>query len=171
MTLASGATLAVAAAAELVSSLDLGSGRAPQSLTRKVTLGAGTGAGNADLVWSDRRTLAASASESLDLAGTLADAFGATINFARIKGLLIAASKDNANNVIVGAAASNQWATLLGTAGTLTLRPGAFFALGTDASDATAYAVTASTGDLLKIANSGAGTGVTYDIHIIGASA
>jgi len=166
-----GTLLAVSAYAELTSALDLGSGRAAQSLSRKMSLGNGTTAGNADRVWSDRRTLAASGTEDLDLAGVLLDAFGATVTFARIKGLIIAAADANANNVVVGAAASAPWVTLLGATHTLTLRPGAFVAVGTGAADATGYAVTATTADLLKIANSGAGTSVTYDIHIIGASA
>jgi len=38
------------------------------------------------------------------------------------------------------------------------------------AADATTYAVTAGTGDLLKVANSAGGTSVTYDIVIIGSS-
>ncbi|MEU3161973.1 hypothetical protein ACPCAJ_21050 [Streptomyces griseoincarnatus] len=167
----SGTLLAVAAHAELSSSLDLGTSKAPQSLKRSMSLGNGTGAGNADRVFSDRRTLAASASEDLDLAGVLLDAFGAAITFARVKGLVIAAAAGNSNNVVVGAASSNAWATLLGATHTLTLRPGAFVAVGTGAADATGYAVTASTGDLLKVANSGAGSSVTYDIHIIGCSA
>ena len=167
----SGTMLAVSAYAELSSALDLGTGRAPQSLSRKVELANGTGAGKADRVFSDRRTLAASGTEDLDLAGVLLDAFGATITFARVKGLIIAAAAGNTNNVVVGAASSNPWATLLGATHTLTLRPGAFIALGTGVADPTGYAVTASTGDLLKVANSGSGTGVTYDIHIIGASA
>ncbi|MEU3098512.1 hypothetical protein ABZ690_28100 [Streptomyces sp. NPDC006967] len=167
----SGTLLAVSASAELSSSLDLGTGRAPQSLARKMQLADGTGAGAADLVWSDRRTIAASGSEDLDLAGALTDAFGATVTFARIKGLVIAAAAANTNNVVVGAASATQWATLFNAAGTVTLRPGAFLAVGTGEADATGYAVTASTGDLLKVANSSSGTGVTYDIHIIGASA
>ncbi|CAM5376651.1 hypothetical protein SCALM49S_02945 [Streptomyces californicus] len=73
--------------------------------------------------------------------------------------------------MVVGAASSNPWATLLGATHTLTVRPGGFVAVGTGVADAIGYAVTASTGDLLKIANSGAGSAVTYDIHIIGASA
>lgn len=167
----SATSLAVSAYAELSTALDLGSGKAPQGLSRSLALSNGTGAGQADRVWSDRRTLAASANEDLDLAGVLLDAFGAAITFARIKGLVIAAAKGNTNNVVVGAAASNPWATLLGTTGTITLRPGAFLAVGTGAADATGYAVTASTGDLLRIANSGAGTPVTYDVLLIGASA
>ncbi|MFF9199963.1 hypothetical protein ACF09L_32630 [Streptomyces sp. NPDC014779] len=167
----SGTVLAVSAFAELTQALDLGAGRAPQSLSRSMALANGTGAGKADRVWSDRRTLAASATEDLDLAGVLLDAFGQAVTFARIKGIVIAAAAGNTNNVVVGNATSNAWSTLLGATGTLTLRPGAFAAVGTGTSDATGYVVTAATGDLLKIANSGAGSSVTYDIHIIGASA
>ncbi|MFD3646381.1 hypothetical protein ACFWUT_23315 [Streptomyces cyaneofuscatus] len=167
----SGAMLAVSAYGELSAALDLGVGRAPQALSRSLSLGSGTGAGKADRIWSDRRTLAASGTEDLDLAGVLLDAFGATVAFARIKGLVIAAAAENVNNVVVGAASSNPWTTLLGATHTLTVRPGAFVAVGTGVADAIGYAVTASTGDLLKIANSGAGSAVTYDIHIIGASA
>ncbi|MFE6408155.1 hypothetical protein ACFVOR_14615 [Streptomyces sp. NPDC057837] len=167
----SGTMLAVSAFAELTQALDLGTGKAAQSLSRSMSLGSGTGAGKADRVFSDRRTLAASATEDLDLAGVLLDAFGSAITFARIKGLIIAAAAGNTNNVVVGAAATNAWATLLGATGTVILRPGAFLAVGTGVADATGYAVTAGTGDLLKVANSGAGTPVTYDVHIIGASA
>lgn len=167
----SNALLAVSAYGELTAALDMGTGRAPQSLSRSLSLASGTGAGKADRIFSDRRTLAASATEDLDLAGVLLDAFGSAITFARVKGLIIAAAAGNTNNVIVGAASSNPWATLLGATHTLTLRPGAFVAVGTGVADATGYAVTASTGDLLKIANSAGSTSVTYDIHIIGASA
>lgn len=124
----------------------------------------------ADRLFTDNRTLSASASEDLDLAGVLTDAFGATLTFARIKGLVIKAATANTNNVIVGNAASNGFITWCGGAtNTVTVRPGGVFALW--APDATAYAVTAGTGDLLHIANSGAGTSVTYDVILIGASA
>ncbi|NUS78467.1 MAG: hypothetical protein HOV70_20025 [Streptomyces sp.] len=167
----SGTLLAVNGFAELTSALDLGTGKAAQTLSRRMSLANGTAAGQADRVFSDRRTLAASATEDLDLAGVLLDAFGAAITFARIKGLIIAAATANTNNVVVGAAATNPWATLLSATGTVTLRPGAFLAVGTGQADATGYAVTAATADLLKVANSAAGSSVTYDIHIIGASA
>lgn len=163
--------LAIAASADLTTVLDLGTASAPASVSRSVTLGSGTGAGKADRVFHDRRSVNASSSEDLDLAGVLVDAFGQTITFARIKGLIISAAVANANNVVIGAAASNPWATLLGATHTLTLRPGATVAVMAGAADATGYAVTAATGDLLKVANSGAGTPVSYDILIIGASA
>ncbi|WP_216588589.1 hypothetical protein [Streptomyces brasiliscabiei] len=171
MPLSSGATVAVSASGELTSAFDLGTGRAPQNLARKMVLGSGTGAGKADRIWADRRTLAASATEDLDLAGVLADAFGSTITFARIKGLVIAAADANTNNVLIGAASGSPWATLLNSTGVLTLRPGAFVAVGTGLADAIGYAVTASSADLLKIANSAGSTSVTYEIELIGASA
>lgn len=138
---------------------------------RDVSLASGTAAGQADRVWSDTRTLAASANEDLDLAGALADAFAVAAVFVRVKGIYIAAAAANTNNVVIGAAASNPWATLLSATGTVTLRPGAALLVVAGSADATGYAVTAGTGDLLRITNSAAGTSVTYDIVVIGASA
>lgn len=162
-------TLRVAASVTQTKALDLAVARMPLDIDISMPLGSGTGAGQADLVFADTRTLAASATEDLDLAGVLTDAFGATLTFARIKGIIVKAASGNTNNIVVGGAASNAWSTLLGATGTATVRPGGYFAAG--ASDATAYAVTAGTGDLLKIANSGSGTPVTYDIFLIGTSA
>ncbi|MFG3349502.1 hypothetical protein ACGF1Z_31145 [Streptomyces sp. NPDC048018] len=164
-------SLAIAADANLTAALDLTTAAAPLAVRSAASWTSGTGAGQADKLFSDRRTLAASATEDLDLAGVLLDAFGAAITWARIKGLIIRADATNQNNVVVGAASSNAWATLLGATSTLTLRPGASFAVNTGVADATAYAVTAGTGDLLKVANSGAGSAVNYDIVIIGSSA
>lgn len=141
------------------------------SWRRGLHLDSGTTAGKADLRFHDTRTLAASANETLDLAGVLTDVFGAAITFVKIKFIAISAASGNANNVVVGANGSNDWVGLLNAAGTLTLRPGATFAAMSGSADAAGMAVTAGTGDQLKIANSGAGTSVTYDIVIIGTSA
>lgn len=165
-------SLSVAASADLTSALDLTTGSAPLTVRRVVSLTSGTGAGQADRVFSDRRTLAASASEDLDLAGVLTDAFGQTITFARIKGLIISAATSNTNNVVVGNATSNGFVSWVGAAAhTVTVRPGGTLALIAGQADATGYAVTAGTGDLLKVANSGGSTSVTYDVVLIGASA
>ncbi|MGW5352207.1 hypothetical protein ACWERV_17060 [Streptomyces sp. NPDC004031] len=153
------------------SALDLGTASLPVSVRAAVQLASGTGAGQADRVFSDRRTLAASGTENLDLAGTLVDAFGATITFVKVKGLYIRADAANTNNVVLGAEGTNPWATLLNSTGTVTLRPGAFFLAAAGAADATGYAVTASTGDLLKVVNSAGGTAVSYDVVVIGTSA
>lgn len=152
------------------SALDLGEASLPLRIRKTLELANGTGANQADRIFSDQRTLAASASEDLDLAGVLTDAFGAAITFARIKGLIISAASANTNNLVVGGHATAAFASWVGAAAhTLTVRPGGLLAL--TAPDATAYAVTAGTADILKIANSGAGSSVTYDIVVIGASA
>lgn len=144
----------------------------PLQALRAIATTDGTAAGQADRIFHDRRTLAASAAEDLDLAGVLLDVYGATITFARIKVLYIAADPGNTNNVIVGNAATNGFITWVGAAThTVTVRPGGALLLVAGGADATGYAVTAGTGDLLHITNSGAGTSVTYDVVLIGASA
>lgn len=151
--------------------LDLGAASFNPKIKRSLALQDGAAAGQANRLFTDTRTLAASGSESLDLVGTLADAFGASITFARVKLLYIAAADGNVNNVVVGGVASNGFATPFADAtDKLVLRPGAWVALAAGKADATGYAVTASTGDLLQIANSGAGTPVTYTIAIVGAA-
>jgi hypothetical protein len=144
----------------------------PLNLSRLLVLSSGVAAGQADRLWAPpTRTLIASANEDLDLAGVLTDAFGATLTIARVKALYIAAAAGNTNNVVVGAAAANPWAALLSATGTVTLRPGAFVLVGTSTVDATGYAVTAGTGDLLRVTNSAGVTSVSYDIAVIGTSA
>ena len=154
---------------------DLGSGSPAThnlAVSKDIALATGTAAGQADVLWSDTRTIAASSNDDLDLAGALANAIGGTSVFARVKGLYIAAAASNTNNVVVGAAAATQWLALIGTAtGTVILRPGAWLLVGAGVADATGYVVGAGTADLLRIANSGAGSTVTYDIAIVGASA
>lgn len=157
--------------ATLSKTVDLGNPSQVLNYSKKVTLGSGTGAGNADLLWNDQRTINASSNEDLDLVGSLTDALGTTFSPARIKAIMVAAAAANTNNVIVGAAAATQWAALLGTTGTVTLRPGAFFCAVAGVADATTYASAGGSTDLLRIANSGAGTSVTYDIVVVGCSA
>ncbi|MFB8242000.1 hypothetical protein ACFC58_36245 [Kitasatospora purpeofusca] len=162
--------LKVAAAATQTNPLDLVTGRAPLDFAAAIALGSGTGANQADMIWSDTRTLAASATEDLDLAGVLVGAFGNTLTFARIKGLIVRAAGANANTVVVGGAASNGFVGWVAdSTDKVNVRPGGV--LGLFAPDATGYPVTAGTGDLLRIGNGGAGTAVTYDIVVIGASA
>src|ERR1700754_2115883 len=86
-----------------------------QNLDRSVAIefANGVGANQANVLWADTRTLAASATEDLDLSGVLADVFGATVTQARVKAIRISAAAGNTNNVIVGAASGTQWASLL----------------------------------------------------------
>ena len=153
--------------AELANSLDIGNVVYPLSYGITKVLTDGTGADQAKEVFSDTRTLAASGTEDLDLSGVLTDAFGNTLLFTRIKALIIEAAATNTNDVVVGGAASNGFISPFGAStDKVKVKPGGCFVL--IAPDATAYAVTAATADLLKIANSCAGTGVTYNIILVG---
>lgn len=164
--------LSVGVSGKQTTTLDFGTPEASLAKTFSVSLASGTGAGQADRIFTDTRTLGASGTEDLDLAGVLTDAFGATLTFAKVKAIYIAAAAGNTNNVVVGGAASNGFITWVGGAThTVTVRPGGAFALFAGSADANGYAVTAGTGDKLTVTNSAGTTSVTYDIAVIGTSA
>lgn len=163
-------SLKITLQALLTAATDIGSRRQDINYTLSFPIAPGTGAAQADEVFSDTRTLSASSSEELDMAGVLTDALGGSITFASVKAILIKAAAGNSNDVIVGGAASNAFATMFGdSSDTLKVPPGGAIVLADFG--AAGFAVTASTGDLLKIANGGSGTSVSYDIIIVGDSA
>lgn len=131
----------------------------------------GEAANEAEVAFTDQRTLAASANEELDLSGTaIQDAFGTDVAFTSIKCMIIKAATGNTNNVLVGGAAANAWSTWASDdTDEVIVVPGGTLCL--IAPDAAGYAVTAGTGDLLRIENSSGGTSVTYDITLIGTKA
>lgn len=148
------------------SALDLAQGRAPIELEVRHAFGNGSGANQASNAFSDSRTLAASGSENLDLAGALISAFGAVLNFASVKAILIRARATNANNVVVGPAASNGFLGPFADASDrVAIKPGGVFLV---TAPAAGWPVTAGSGDLLSVSNSGAGTPVDYDIVVVG---
>jgi len=126
----------------------------------------GTGAGQAQKYYQDKATIAASGSATLDLNGAINDIFGAVLNLTNIKVLRIRAASTNTNDVVVGGAASNPFIGPFADAtDKIAIKPGGeLFLIAPNAG----YAVVAGTGDQLKIANSGAGTGVDYTIEIVG---
>jgi hypothetical protein len=152
----------------LTGSPDLASTQANVKLEKSNSFLNGALAGQANVIWQDSGSIAASSTTDLDLAGALTDALGGAAVFARVKGLIISAAAANTNNVIVGAATSNPWTAALGSTHTITLRPGAWVALAAGTADLTGYAVVAGSGDTLRLANSGAGSAVLYDIAILG---
>lgn len=155
--------------ASLTSALDLAEAAVPLTVTETIRLATGTGANQADKIFHDRRTLGASATEDLDLVGSLADALGVTITMARLKALIVKAASTNTNNVNVTRPAANGVPLFLAAGDGVPVLPGGFLAW--VAPNAAAIAVTAATGDLLTFTNSAGSTGVTFDVVIIGASA
>lgn len=155
--------------ADLVTALDLGGASAPLDLRKVITMATGTGTGLADQIWHDDRQIAASGTDDLDLSGALTNALGASVAFARIKALLVLAADANTNNVLVGGAASAQFINWVSDAtDKVVVAPGGLLLL---VAPKAGYVVTATTGDLLRIANSAGGTVVNYKIALIGATA
>ena len=149
--------------------LDLGTPTDKLNYVKTIELADGVGLAQADQIFHDQRTLGVSAAEDLDLAGGLTDAFGNLLTFSAIKGMIFQAAIGNTNNVVIGGKLTNAFINWVSDAtDELILKPGGFFAL----IDPTAggYAVTAGTGDILEVTNSGGGTSVTYDVIIIGIS-
>lgn len=128
----------------------------------------GTSDFQADLAFiSDNRSISASSSENLDLAGVLTDSFGTTLTMVEVIGVYIEASCSNTNNVVVGAATSPVGLGFGGTTQTWAIQPcGRFFVTAPKAG----WTVGAGSTDLLKVANSGSGTAVVYKVVILGRS-
>lgn len=166
------AAIKLAIAITQTGSGDLESGNSQANPAYAVAYSDGAGAGQANVQWTDRRTVAASSNESLDLSGSLASLLGAAV-FARVKAILIIAADANPTDgkLRVTRPASNGVAFANITAGdsifpdiaaggwALFMDPGA-----------TGTGVTASTADLINIANTSATAAATYDIVVIGAA-
>jgi hypothetical protein len=152
-----------------VSALDLGSAVLPFTLAASESLISGTGAGAVDRVFTDERTLGASATEDLDLAGVLTDFQAALITFAKVKGIFIQAADGNTNNINISRPAGATGVPLfLAISDGFVLPPGFCFAwFGSGAG----VVVTPASGDLITITNAAGGTSVTYKVIILGTSA
>jgi hypothetical protein len=132
----------------------------------------GESANQAEVMFRDTRTLAASASEELDLSGTaLQDAFGNNIAFTSVKAMIVEAASGNTNDVLVGGTGSAaQWSTWASNVSdVVVVEPGGTFVIMSPS--AAGYVVTATTADLLLITNSSSGTSVDYTITLIGIEA
>ena len=145
---------------------DLGTPQMPFQLADRTEFSPGAGAGQANIVFADTRTIAASANDDLDLAGSLPGALGGTIGFALVRAIIIRAAAGNTNNVVVGGAPSNGFVGPFGAAAhTVAIRPGDELLI---TNRGPGWTVTPGTGDLLRVANGGAGSTVSYDIILIG---
>lgn len=147
----------------------LAPGQADHKGSMAWTIASGTGSGQADKVYSAQRTLAASATEDLDLAAVLAGVFGDTLSMAKIKAVFVQAAGGNTNDVQVTRPAANGVPLFIAAGDGIALGPGQTFLW--CAPTGNGKAVTAGTGDLLTVTNSAGVTGVTYNIIIIGTSA
>lgn len=145
---------------------DLGAPVMPFALRDSADFTPGTLAGQANIVFADNRSIAASSNDDLDLNGTLPAVFDGTVNLVSVKSVAIRAAATNVNDLIVGGAPTNTFIGPFGAAAqTFRIRPGDVLAF---TARNTGWTVTPGTCDILRIANSGAGSAVVYDIIIIG---
>jgi hypothetical protein len=126
----------------------------------------GTLANQANNIWSDTRTVGISATDTLDLSGVLANAFGALVSFTKVRAILIAASPSNTVILNAGPAAANGFLGPWNAAVDRTkIVPGGVLLL--YAPNTAGWAVTPGTADQMVVVN-GAGNTSTYSIVIIG---
>lgn len=151
--------------AALSNPLDLVTASAPLSLRKSFDFASGTGAFQANVVWSDSRSLAGAASEDLDFAGGgLTDAFGVAVAPAKVRLVVIASSTTNTTDLTLFGDTNS--VPLLNTAATtVTLQPGGVYVFSAPA--IAGRTVTAGTGDIIQVAN-GAGATATYEILVLG---
>lgn len=145
------------------------------AISAALSLGDGTTANKFDRVYIAERTVASATNDDIDLAGVLTTALGTTITAAELVAIMLingpkavgaAANTTNltiggGTNPVVGFSATGD---IIGP-----IRPGGVFLLA--AGDAAGIgAVTAGTGDILRIANS-SGASATYQIAILARTA
>lgn len=151
--------------ADMTLAPDLGTAAQAIPYEKRISFTDGAGANQINTVWQDVRQIAASTTEDIDLAGGISDVFGNVLTLTKLKGIFIFAHATNTNNLLIGGDAAS--IPLFGAVNDLiVIYPGSFFAVCNP--NAAGYTVTASTGDVLQIANSGAGSVVNYDIILFG---
>ena len=157
-------TLNMVLAAEFTNALDLSTPADELSLSLSDSLSNGIAIDQANCIWHDTRSLAAT-SESLDLSGSLTNAWGTSILFTCIKGILIHNKSIVAGENLAVGGGSNPFINWVANASDIVnIGPDGILLLWNPS--AAGYAVTAGTGDILKI-DSGAAT-LSYDIVLIG---
>lgn len=128
----------------------------------------GTASGQADVLYAATRTIAASGTANIDLAGVLTGPVGGTLTFGHVKAILMVADPTNTNDVVLGGAGSNTFVGPFADAtDKIAVKPGATWLI---SATGTGWAVTAATADILLTANSSSGTSVSYTIYIFGTS-
>jgi hypothetical protein len=158
-------SLNIAIAVAMGVSSGISTAKADAAFSAVMQLLDGTGAGKASKAFFGSRTIAASATDALDLAGVLVDALGASLTFTKIKMIAVKAAAANTGNITLGGG-TNACNTFFGAdTDKIVIKPDGVFVIA--ASDANGYAVTAGTDDLINIVNLVAAQ-VAYDIVIIG---
>lgn len=160
-------------AASQAGSNDFGTPAWVGSIEQTLNFGSGTTASNIDLVFFDERTVASASNDDIDVAGSLLAPLGSAFVAAELVAIVIVnkpLSGVNTTNLTIGGSSAPITTFLGGTTPTVgPIRPGGMFMIAC-ADAAGIGAITATTADLLRIANS-SGAAATYQIAILARSA
>ncbi len=119
-------------------------------------------------IFVDRRTIAPSATDTLDLYGTLNDPLNRVVNFNSLKVILVQADPANVNNIMIGGNAAGPSGIFANLNDKIVLSPGGVFLWMVPNIGAS---VVDSTGDKLDIANAAPNFSVNYNIILAGTAA
>lgn len=145
---------------------DLGTATHQITQSRGLTFTNGTGANKADVMFDDKRTLADSASEELDLQdGSLTDSLGTALTMDILRAIYIKNTSTDATLQIGGAAATQLAIFADPASDILELPPGGeFFYTAPNAAG-----IDTTTNAHLKLADDGSGAaGLDYEIIVVG---
>jgi hypothetical protein len=166
MTATLNSKISVGLLTDLLDPLDMSTPADHLDLSTVIRLASGVSAGQADREFHDYRTLTTGATENLDLAGVLLDPLKNTLTFVTVKAILVVADAANTTTLTLGNG-TNPWIGPWGATGVHAVPPGG---VALAIAPGTGWAVTAGTGDILKVANS-AGASASYRIALLGTSA
>lgn len=139
------------------------------ALNKTLSFDTGVGAGQADRLYAPAQfSVAQSINTDIDLAGVLTDLLGQALTFVKVKAIYIECDAANPDGVTVGAGTNPFIAWLLATGDGVKIRPGGFLLLG--ATEATGFAVTAGTADILRIATPATAGTYLFKVVIVGTS-
>lgn len=158
------------------------SGSIAPKISKDLTLANGTSNDQADKIYFTSGSIALSADLDIDLAGSLTDAYGDALTFAKVKAIIVKNTSDEQDTPTAaglkvgggdtgdGTNAFDTWITSTaadGSEAVLVNAGGAFCLIAPD----TGYTVTAATADILRLANTSGTEAVYYELMIIGTSA
>ena len=151
------------------STLDFGSPTSRVAYSKSISLATGTGLNQADLRWSDQRTLTQNTNEDIDVVGALTGALGTTLSLAKLKMIVLYSLSTNVVNLTISRPATNGVPFLAAASDAFVLVPGGLFVFVNPS--LAAVTCTAGTADLINIAAAAGAADAVYDIHIVGTSA
>jgi len=138
----------------------------------------GTGEDEVDLVWFDSISLAAGADTDIDLSGSLTDPWGDSVSFAKIRGLFIKNASTTDAEIQFGGGdggdgtnAWDTWITSTAADGSEAVKVPPGWTWGAAHTGTGGYAVTANTGDILRIKNNDGALAAIVEVVILGISA